>query len=307
MKKVITFIFLVFSILIFAQDNYDYRLLTYSQVGYDLELPKNAMVQHKDSTFLSNKASFTLNLVSNDKVVFTGAIIPQGKKWDKYWWKLDFSDCKTSGDFYLTIKEGKHTLFSSKKELPIKIEKNILWNKTWYATALAHLHIRDSLSYKPEGGWKDCGSPLQEVSSHIIMLNALCDLIELTSNELSSSELKEVYEQLVVGANYVAGCQDKAKEIGFQEGAVIHEMRENYKVVTGNVAKTAMILARISRIIKNRNPSLAESYKERSINSYNWIVKYGPVLHWDSTDNFAITHGAPYGMHRPPKEFMTRD
>ncbi len=307
MYKKITSIFLLISITVFAQDDYDYRLLTYSQVGYDLGLPKVAMIQHKDSTFLNNNASFTLNRITSDRKVFSGKIIAQGKKWDKFWWKVDFSDYDKSGEFYLKISKGKRIFFRSKKDLPIKISNNLLWNKTWYPTALQHLHIRDSLSYKPEGGWKDCGSPLQEVSSHIIMLNALCDLIELTADELTASQLEETYKQLEIGANYVALCQDKAKELGFQEGAVIHEMRENFKVVTGNVAKTAMILARISRLIEHRNSSLAKNYKERSIKAYNWINTFGPVLHWDNTDYFAITHGAPYGMRKPPKEFMTRD
>lgn len=307
MRTVFTILFLLLSIGLFAQDDFDYRLITYSQVGYDKELPKIAMIQHKDSTFLNQESVFVLKQVDTDRKKYSGNILPQGKKWDKFWWKVDFSDCKASGDYYLTIKDGKQELIATKKELPVKIGKDLLWNETWYKTALAHLKIRDSLSYKPEGGWKDCGSPLQEVSSHIIMLNALCDLLELTKNELSSTELKEVYEQLVIGANYVALCQDKAHEIGFQEGAVIHEMRENFKVVTGNVAKTAMILARISRLLKNENPTLAESYLNRSISAHSWITAYGPVLHWDNTNNFAITHGAPYGMHKPPKEFMTRD
>lgn len=307
MKKIPFVLILVLSINLFAQDTYDYTLLTYSQVGYDISLPKIAMVQNTDSTILNTKASFTLRRISDDRKVLSGKIEAMGQKWNKYWWKIDFSNCQTAGNYYLTVETKKKVLLESKKELPIIIGENLLWNKTWYETALAHLHIRDSLSYKPEGGWKDCGSPLQEVSSHIIMLNALCDLIELRIDNLSQSQQQEIYEQIMVGSKYVALCQDKAKEMGFQEGAVVHEMRENLKVVTGNVAKTAMILAKISRIIKGKDPILSAEYKVRSIKSYNWISEHGPVLHWDNTDNFAITHGAPYGMKKPPKEWMTRD
>jgi hypothetical protein len=91
------------------------------------------------------------------------------------------------------------------------------------------------------------------------------------------------------------------------EGAVVHEVRQNYKVVTGNVAKTAMILARISRLIKDENPAKSAEYKSRSIKSYQWLEKYGPVMHWGYDDSFAITHGAPYNMRRAPREYMTRD
>ncbi|SIS73679.1 Glycosyl hydrolase family 9 [Zobellia uliginosa] len=307
MKYILSLLFLLISIFGFSQKPYDYTLLTYSQVGYDSHMPKNAMIQNTDSTFLSADATFILKRASDHKKVLKGKIGKSTKKWNKFWWKVDFSACKTAGAYVLEIRDHNKPIFESKKELPITIGKKQLWDETWYATALSHLHIRDSLSYQPEGGWKDCGSPLQEVSSHIIMLNALCDLLELDKGHLSQAHKAEIHEQLIVGANYVALCQDKAQELGFKEGAVIHEARENLKVVTGNVAKTAMILAKISRLIRAKNPSLANAYKARSLKSYQWISEYGPVLHWDNTDNFAITHGAPYGMKRPPKEWMTRD
>jgi len=306
--KSITFITLILvSMRVYAQESYDYTSLTYSQIGYDISMPKNAMVQYSDSSFLSSGATFVLRRVADNKKVFSGNVQPVYKKWNKYWWRLDFSDCQERGQYYLEIKENKEIILRSRKDLPIIIEENLLWRKTWYATALAHLKQRDSLSYKPEGGWKDCGSTLQEVSSHIIMLNALCDLLELRNKHLTRQQLEEVYEQMVVGANYVALCQDKSIELGYKEGAVVHEVRENLKVVTGNVAKTAMILAKISRLIKDKYPDLAADFKERSIKSYRWISAYGPLLHWENTDNFAITHGAPYGMKKPPKEWMTRD
>jgi len=78
-----------------------------------------------------------------------------------------------------------------------------LWNESWYATALEHLYIRDSLSYKPEGGWKDCGSTLQELSGHAIMINALCDLLEVAPGQLMDVNRQEIYYHLLVGADYV--------------------------------------------------------------------------------------------------------
>ncbi|WP_157972980.1 cellulase N-terminal Ig-like domain-containing protein [Aureibaculum luteum] len=308
MKKLIITFLLTMSINVFSQKPYDYTLLTYSQVGYDILMPKNAMVQNTDSTFLSTDATFTLRRISDNKKVLKGKVLKMEKKWGKFWWKVDFSNYQKAGTYFLEIKDHKKTLFASKKELPIIIEKNRMWNKTWYATALSHLKKRDSLSYKLEGGWKDCGSPLQEVSSHIIMLNALCDLYELTGSKLSTKEKQETIEQMIIGANYVAYCQDLAEEIGYKEGAVVHEARQNLKVVTGNVAKTSMILARIGRIIKDINSQKSIEYIQRSKKSFEWIDQYGPVLHWDNRGKeYAIVHGAPEKMFMPPKEWMTRD
>ncbi|MDO6808727.1 cellulase N-terminal Ig-like domain-containing protein [Zobellia galactanivorans] len=159
MKYILSLLFLLISFFGFSQKPYDYTLLTYSQVGYDSHMPKHAMIQNTDSTFLSADATFILRRASDHKKMLKGKIGKSTKKWNKFWWKVDFSDCKT-----------------------------------------------------------------------------------------------------------------------------------------------AMILAKISRLIRAENPSLANAYKARSLKSYQWISEYGPVLHWDNTDNFAITHGAPYGMKRPPKE-----
>ncbi len=291
-----------------AQEERAYAHLTYSQVGYDIGFPKNVMLRCVDSSFIGPETTFILREIADDKKVLSGKLEPKGKKWGKYWWKADISECEKPGAYYLVLREGKNKLLASDKKLPVKIGKDILWKESWYATALAHLHIRDSLSYKPEGGWKDCGSTLQEVSSHAIMLNALCDLLEVVPEKLSDKEKQEVFYHLETGADYIAVCQDKASGLGYKEGAVVHEARENLKVVTGNVAKTSMILARISRLIKNANPEKSEEYLQRSLKAYQWIARYGPVLHWDrSNDYYAITHGAPYGMKIPPGEWMTRD
>jgi hypothetical protein len=307
MKHTLFVLIFLLSLSVYSQDSYNYTLLTYSQVGYDMYMPKTAMLQHVDSSFFKSGTTFTLRQIADNKNILTGKIKSLGKKWKKFWWKVDFSGCKQAGEYYLQISYKKNLLYESKKSLPITIANNLLWNKTWQSTALYHLHLRDSLSYKPEGGWKDCGSTLQEISSHIIMLNALCDLLELSQKNLSPNNQQDIYKQLVIGANYVALCQDKAKSLGLGDGAVVHEVRRNLKVVTGNVAKTAMILARISRLMKEVNPELSVQYKARSIKAFNWIAKNGPIIHWEDSDFYAITHGAPYGMKTPPKEWMTRD
>ena len=151
-------ILLIFSFSsVLGQENHDYTILTYSQVGYNSKLPKQAMIQHTDSLFLNASSTFSLHSLNNNKKVYTGEIKSKGKKWNKYWWEADFSAIQKTGEYYLTISaNGKINSYKSDKDLPITIGEDLLWNKTWYATALAHLHIRDSLSYKLEGGWKDC-------------------------------------------------------------------------------------------------------------------------------------------------------
>ena len=290
-----------------AQNNPAWSHLSYSQVGYDTGLPKYAMIRDSAAGYLSKDATFVLKKICDGKKVAAGKPEFLGQKWKQYWWKADFSGLDKPGGYFLEIRDGKNNVLTSDLRLPIKIGEGLLWNETWYATALEHLLVRDSLSYQPEGGWKDCGSTLQEVSSHAIMLNGLCDLLEQVPLSRIEAHRDLIREQLVVGADYIAHCQDRAFQLGYQEGAVVHETRENLKVVTGNVAKTAMILARISRLLEESNGTKSREYKKRALKSYSWIDRYGPQLHWENSDNFAITHGAPYGMKRPPEEWMTRD
>ena len=85
------------------------------------------------------------------------------------------------------------------------------------------MYKRQANAYRSEGGWRDCGSELQEISSHAIMLEALCDLLE--SGRLAEAERMRVEAHLATGADYIALCQRP-------EGGFVHEIRHNPATVS---------------------------------------------------------------------------
>lgn len=71
-------------------------------------------------------------------------------------------------------------------------------------------------------GWQDCGGYLRETNSHATMIIGLFDLLELSGHKIQPGQKKEIINQSIIGLDYLSFCQDKAKELGKGEGAVIH-------------------------------------------------------------------------------------
>ena len=142
MRNFILVFTLVISLQDSAQKNEVYSHLTYSQVGYDTGFPKNAMLQDKTPDFINPEATFILKRIIDDKKMLSGKVEVKGEKWGKYWWKLGFSDCNEAGEYFLEVFDNGKKILESDKNLPIKIGESILWNESWYATALEHLYIR---------------------------------------------------------------------------------------------------------------------------------------------------------------------
>ncbi|BDD10116.1 hypothetical protein FUAX_25480 [Fulvitalea axinellae] len=282
-----------------------YAHLTYSQIGYDIKRPKYFMFRESGTIRPKKRASFTVRRTTDHKKALSGRLRFEGEKWGERWWKGDFSKLEKKGEYYIQLKIGDNEI-SSDPSAPISIKKDVLWNSTWELTTLHQLEIRAKESYKPEGGWRDCGSTLQELSSHVIMLNSLCDLWEHARKKIAPSQQDDILRQLIIGTDYIGVCQDKAKELGFGDGPVVHEPRRTQKVITGNSPKASMILARVARIVKEKYPAKSANYIQRSIKAFEWAKSHAPITYSDETDNFSIVHGAPKGM-KPPKEWMTRD
>lgn len=303
----------------------------FSQIGYDIGEAKRAVVVGREDDLLSSTATFALLRVHDARSVAEGPVTYWGTIWGRHWWVADFSACETPGTYFLVIldggarltpadlkrldgdelyideREGGRKLLARGKSRPVHIHRDLLWHETWQKTALYQLDIREELSYEPEGGWKDCGSTLQEASSHAIMVNALCDLLDHAPDRLTARERRRLLHHIEVGADYIAVCQDLAGRQGLGDGAVVHEVRHNQKVVTGNVAKASMVLARAARCLAASRLAKSVEYRDRSRRAFEWIERHGPLVYSEPTDHFAITHGAPYGMRSPPREWMTRD
>ena len=148
--------------------------LVYSQVGYDISGNKRALI----ATDAQGARFFMRNVITGE-TAFAGNAMPWGEKWGKFWSVLDFSALEQPGDYYLIVQREEKVLAAG--FLPVRVGREQLWQQSWYAVSLEQLDVRAANAYRSEGGWRDCGSELQEISSHAIMLEALCDLLESLS------------------------------------------------------------------------------------------------------------------------------
>lgn len=270
-----------------------------SQVGYDAGETQQIYIRNNDSGFLNEKSHFKV-VDLQDSCVFKGKFEDWGNLWKTNWWiaKLKIR------------KEGKYLLKfeSNGKEFcsdTFKIEKNILWNECFSTITIDMLKERAQNTVTGKG-WRDCGSDLQEFSSHVVTIDALCDIIENASQRLSTGEIEFIESEIIRGTDFLTHYQDLAKKKGLGEGAVVHESKQT-DIVTGNVAKAAYIFVRMSRLIKHRSLEKSKEYLQRSLRAYNWIKKNGPIINNEEQKFFAAVHGAPNRSIPPAKQWMTRD
>lgn len=303
-----------------AQQNYKTGIL-FSRVGYDLSGDKHVIIRSTGDEFKLGE-DFQL-LDANKQVVYSGKLKFWGKKWNDYWWIADFTDIGKSGEYFFQVENKHDKLFKSKT---IRVAENLLWNNSWETVAIEQLKQRvqfrknNATKHGPEhaqgGGWQDCGGYLRETNSHATMIIGLFDLLEFSGDRIENKQKDELVEQLLIGLNYLAFCQDKAAELGKGDGAIIHEWPKHRNVITGDVAKGAVCFARASKLLADYDKNKANEFAQRASRAFDFLEKNGPIHHCGGTDFHGVVqpddgfepmiHGVSKDFVRP-HEWKTRD
>ena len=259
-----------------------------------------AIVRSDEEDYLSSAAEFKL-LSSEGKQVIAGPVQMWGQKWKSWWWVADFSRVRAKGEYVLLVMDGQTEVARSD---PIVVGRSVLWSNCFKTIAFDFLDTRAKQA-RTRKGWKDCGSDLQEFSSHVVAVDGLCDVLE-TYADLTPNQRYKLLKQIVNGCTYLAHLQDKAEQLKLGRGAVLHEDRQDH-VVTGNVAKGAMIFARASRLLETSHPGRSTEYVTRAHRAFEWIAKHGPIVNEEEQKFYPYVHGAPSGSCPPRDQWMTRD
>lgn len=278
--------------------------LLYSRIGYDLGLPKRAVYRGPDAQAVPAGAVFELRNQQGDLLV-RSAPRHWGRLWGSDWWILDFTEVQRPGLFSLALMEDERVITESED---FEIGEDILWRKTWKTVAIEQLDARTG--YTADGlGWQDCGSvvlsnvTLREVMSHAAMVIGLTDVLEFRGEWLDEDERSEIARLVVHGCEYLAACQDEGHNIGFGQGALLHEIDRRRYAVPGDMPKAATAFARAARFLPDLWRTQKDEFRRRAGASLDWFRKRRTVLR---EGVYPHTLGAPSDFV-PPDDPMTCD
>lgn len=177
------------------------RGLLFSQIGYDCRDPKRALIRSTEPDFPGEGATFSLKKPGSTLVCHRGKVTYWGKKWNSFWWELDFSPLDEPGEYELIVKKGRKNLYEGKT---LTIGDSLLWKETIDSVALDQFEKRADLAPHGKIGWKDCGANMKEANSHATTIIGMCDLLGLGfENYLTEDQQNRLVRQIINGCDYL--------------------------------------------------------------------------------------------------------
>lgn len=273
-----------------------YNLLT-SQLGYEPNAYKHAYIRDESSSKVEDGTQFQVKNAETDEVVFTGPVTYWGEKWNSHWWKLDFTQLKISGDFYVQVDDEKSNV--------IKIAEDALVNYEMVAIALDQLdsrhnhgepntYLNGNLRFKgkwltpdgthPQGIYRDCMSNFAEIESVGMTLVGLLDLYTLQDSNFSEVDKQRMKDYIKLSADYIVACQrttdDPATNGRFAHSILVNTEHDGC-AWAGNtytwhdMAYGIFVLTRAYEVVKEYDASLAEVYLSAAKKAYT-CASYRP-------------------------------
>ena len=255
-----------------------------SQIGYH---PRNIKHVYLRSAVENPPAGifepeFMVIDAKTDKEVFRGKVNKWGKKWDTFWWVLDFTPLRQQGSYY--VKTGK--LISSK----FKVEDGIFHKTDLAVIALDQLEhrIHQGVADKRSGLqglyvhcppetriYMDCGSPYSELEPVGTCVYALIELHKLLGGEFSEKDRTRMINLAAMGADYFVAAQRKSDDPEI-DGMFYHSLLVNTHDTWAGSFSTYLdaaygmaLLAKSHQFFKLRDPKRAERYLEAAKKAWN--------------------------------------
>ncbi len=259
-----------------------------SQIGYH---PRNIKrvylrsVQESPSQD-SLPAEFSVVDAKTGKEVFRGPVTKWGKKWESYWWVLDFTPVRAAGEYH--VRAGK--LDSS----TFKIDDGVFRETDLAVVALDQLEhrIHQGLEDKRPGLagkymncgpdvriYMDCGSPYAELEPVGTCVYALMELHDLLGNKFSEADRKRMIELAALGADYFVAAQRHTNDPE-TDGMFHHSLLVNtHDTWAGNIftyldtAYGMALMAKAHQWFKERDPERAARYLKTAEKAWRLCVR----------------------------------
>ena len=276
--------------------------LLYSQIGYNLgetpkiiiRIPEKNLVPEHSVCKLIPKALETEYAV---KLKYWGEI------WQSHWWIAEFKDLNEEGEWSCVVEDtNSMTLF---KGDGFRIEKEILWNSTYEWSSVDMLERRKHFT-KVGAGWQDAGALWVESPAQSAMIICLTDLAQYDHENLDQPFQERIYEQITVGSDYLVMTQEKAHELGYDKGAMSHDLlgHEDF-ILPNDVAKAVVALYRSAMVLPEKYADKIKRYREVADLSLDWLLTKAKPM--GSVSYNKVQRGLPEDTKIPEHEWLTRD
>jgi endoglucanase len=273
-----------------------------SQVGFAPTETKFALFL-SDSGSVAPTGNFTL-VDAQQNVVFTGAPIRQGFKWDREVWRLDFTSVQDSGSF--TVK------FANWESRPFIISSDI-WSRgyetqTWFESFFARQRMTNeeypansnlpkyrlddqgnkiaiSGTHNVDGGWQDAHSDDQYLAHSGIVTQLLTawEVDSLRFKQESGGQFPAILEEARYGLKFQLSMQNPSGSfhVGVSSSPSPWGDQSPRGVFQDSGyalnARSAAALAQGARVFKGRDDAFANQCLTAAELAWNWSITHRDV------------------------------
>jgi len=242
-----------------------------SQIGYHPRNVKHVYLRslqaHPPGEFFD--AQFQLVNAATDQPVFRGRVQPWGRRWESFWWVLDFTPWRGAGEFYVRTGKLKSSAF--------RIADGIFQQTGLDVIALDQLEQRIYRPEKDHGGeyrhgppdvriYRDCGGPYAELEPVGTCVYALMDLYDLLGDRFPAADRQRMLALAKLGADYFVAAQrhtDDPETDGMFYHSLLVNNRDTWAGEIFTYLDTAYglaLLAKAHQFFKDRDPPRAARY-----------------------------------------------
>jgi len=179
-----------------------------TQAGFYPADPKQALLRSAEShpPCCPEGKRFALLEASTGREVFAGTVERWGEKWGSYWWRLDFTDVEQEGRYRLSVPELG--LDSSEFE----ISRTALTHSEHVDLTMVALRQLEQRQLPGVPGWRDCGTEIRELSSHIVTVHGLIDYWDNRElrDRLGPQDRQLLLNYIAEGADYIVLSQESS-------------------------------------------------------------------------------------------------
>lgn len=275
--------------------------LLFSQVGYEPNLPVRIVLRLPKKELVQKKTTCRLIASSGTKTHET-TFNYWGEIWKSHWWIAEFAGLEDNSEWNIEVRSGNDCIFSDNELI---VRKNILWESTVEWSSVDMLERRKHFT-GVGAGWQDAGTLWVESPAQSAMIISLEELLEKSLDRLDEKFIDRIYTQITVGCDYLVMTQAKAKELGFPEGSMSHDLKGHEKdILPHDAMKAVVALAKAAKLLPEKYEENKLKYSETAKKAFQWLTTSARPM--GEYGYMKMQRGLPSDAVIPKDEWLTRD